>query len=829
MGLAPRGSMVDRGSMQGGPEEDALGVEIPVDAPMEFPGGAQITEMDDGGALIQAAEDLIAEEGPVDIPHDANLADYLDPGYLGEISSDLRAAYEADLESRSEWEKAYVDGLEQLGVRHEERDNPFEGASAVTHPLIAESVVQFQASAYKELLPASGPVRTMIIGAKTPEKEQQSQRVKDFMNWQILNEMPGYDQDTDQLLFYLPLSGSTFRKVYYDEARQVAVSKFVPAQDVVVPYSATDLETSPRVTHRLQMQSNEIRKLQVAGFYREDVDLTEASEEPDEVKKKVDDIQGTSPEYSHDQTHTLLEIHVDMDIEGFEDLGPDGDPTGIALPYVVTIDQASGEVLAIRRNFAEEAPLAKRKEYFVHYRFMPGLGFYGFGVLHLIGGLGRAATSILRQLIDSGTLANLPGGFKAKGMRVSRHDEPIQPGEWRDIDVPGGSIRDSLIPLPYKEPSSTLAALLGALVDGGRRFMSMADEQIENMGQEAPVGTTMAILERGTKVISAVNKRLHAAQKKELKLLAQVFAEYLPPEYPYEVYGAESTVKAEDFDGRVDVIPVSDPNIFSMAQRVTLAQSQLQLAQTNPQLHNLHAAYRRMYEALGVENIEEILPPPPEPQPTDPAVENARALGGNLLQAFPDQNHDVHMQMHVMFMKTPLVSTSPQVMGTLYAHLLEHVSLQARKNVVQQVEGLITQLESGVQGGQIDPQQAQMRIQEIRMGMQDPNELEQLVSMETLSLQQKLLEEMIPPPADPMSDPLVQIRMREVDLKEADLQRKAVADMRDTEMEGVRIDQQAAAAAARIESQEQIADERNVINRERIDVQRQAVLGRGSN
>jgi hypothetical protein len=359
--------------------------------------------------------------------------------------------------------------------------------------------------------------------------------------------------------------------------------------------------------------------------------------------------------------------------------------------------------------------------------------------------------------------------------------------------------------------------------------MSMADEQIENMGQEAPVGTTMAILERGTKVISAVNKRLHAAQKKELKLLAQVFSEYLPPEYPYEVYGAESTIKAEDFDSRVDVIPVSDPNIFSMAQRVTLAQSQLQLAQTNPQLHNLHAAYRRMYEALGVENIEELLPPPPEPQPTDPAVENARALGGSLLQAFPDQNHEVHMKMHVMFMKTPLVSTSPQVMGTLYAHLLEHVSLQARKNVVQQVEGLITQLESGVQGGQIDPQQAQMRIQEIRMGMQDPNELEQLVSMEALSLQQKLLEEMIPPPADPMSDPLVQIRMREVDLKEADLQRKAVADMRDTEMEGVRIDQQAAAAAARIESQEEIADDRNRVNRERIDIQRQAMQQRGSN
>lgn len=829
MGLAPRGSMVDRGDMQGGPEEEALAVEIPVDSPMEFPGGAQITEMEDGGALIQAAEDILAEEGPVDIPHNANLAEYLDPAYLGELAAELEGAYEADLRSRSEWEETYVEGLEQLGIKNETRDNPFEGASAVTHPLIAESVVQFQASAYKELLPASGPVRTLIVGAKNQQKEQQANRVKEFMNWQILNEMPGYDQDTDQLLFYLPLSGSTFRKVYFDEARQQAVSKFVPAQDVVVPYSATDLETSPRITHRLEMQSNEIRKLQVAGFYRDDVELLKSSDKDDDVRTAVDEIQGTKPDESYDETHTLLEIHVDLDLEGFEDVDPDGNPTGIALPYIVTIDKGSSEVLSIRRNFPEGGGLAKRKEYFVHYRFMPGLGFYGFGVLHLIGGLGRAATSILRQLIDSGTLANLPGGFKAKGMRVSRHDEPIQPGEWRDIDVPGGSIRDSLIPLPYKEPSSTLAALLGSLIDAGRRFMSMADEQIDNMGQEAPVGTTMAILERGTKVISAVNKRLHAAQKKELKLLAQVFAEYLPPEYPYEVYGAESTIKAEDFDGRVDVIPVSDPNIFSMAQRVTLAQSQLQLAQTNPQLHNLHTAYRRMYEALGVENIEELLPPPPEPQPTDPAVENARALGGNLLQAFPDQNHDVHMQMHVMFMKTPLVATSPQVMGTLYAHLLEHVSLQARANVVQQVEGLITQLESGVQGGQIDPQQAQMRIQEIRQGMQDPNELEQLVSMEALSLQQKLLQEMIPPPADPMSDPLVQIRMREVDLKQKDLERKAMADLRDMEMEGARIDQQAAAAAARIESQEEIADERNRVNRERIDMQRQAMQQRGSN
>jgi hypothetical protein len=715
--------------------------------------------------------------------------------------------------------------LDQLGVKVVERTEPFQGASGVTHPLIAESVTQFQAQAYKELLPAGGPVATQILGKQDPEREAQAQRVKNFMNYNIMEVMEEYDPDMDQLLFYLPLSGSTFKKVYYDEAKQRPVAKFIPAQDLVVPYHASDLATSPRVTHVLRMDYNEVRKMQVAGFYR-DVDLQTSDAGPDEVREKVDEIQGTSKTYA-DDVYTLLEMHVDVDLEGFEDMSPDGEATGIQLPYIVTIDQESGEVLGIRRNFEENGELAKKQQYFVHYKFMPGLGFYGFGLVHMIGGLGRAATSILRQLIDAGTLANLPAGFKARGVRVRNDDEPLQPGEWRDIDAPGGNIRDSIIPLPYKEPSATLAQLLGALIEGGRRFVSLADQQVSNMNQETPVGTTMAMLERGMKVMSAIHKRLHYAQKTEFRILARIISENLPPEYPYEVAGAEQSVKAQDFDRRVDIIPVSDPNIFSMAQRVTLAQTQLQLAQSNPQMHNLHAAYRRMYNALEVQNIDEILPPPPQPKPMDPALENARGLMGQLLQAFPDQDHDAHIQIHVMFMKTPLVSTSPQVMGTFYAHLQEHIAMKARQMVMQEIEGLISQVQLNAQMGAVDPMQAQQKIQEVQQQMQNPAEVEKLVAMQEMQIMQKTLAEITPQGQSAMDDPLVQIRMQELALKQQSEQRKAEMDQADMMMDAARLQQQAATDAARIESTEEIADNRNEVNRERIAVQRQNVLRRG--
>jgi hypothetical protein len=830
MALPPRpmGSLVDSAMAPSGGAMDPSAVDVSVPTFEDFEGGATVTEDGQGGATIQALAAAMEEMSEEElIPHNANLAEYLDDGYLGELSSELQAAYEDDLSSRSEWEEGYTKGLDQLGVNYQERSTPFEGASGVTHPLIAESVTQFQAQAYKELLPAGGPVQTQVMGAQDSAREEQASRVKHFMNYQITEVMEEYDPDMDQLLFYLPLSGSTFKKVYFDEARQRAVSKFVPAQDLVVPYSASDLQTASRITHVLRMDANEVRKLQVAGFYR-DVELTKYEGGTDTVREKVDEIQGTSKSYT-DDVFTLLEMHVDLDLEGFEDMGPDGEPTGIQLPYIVTVDEGSGQVLSIRRNFKEGEDLARKRHYFVHYKFMPGLGFYGFGLIHMIGGLGRASTSILRQLIDAGTLANLPAGFKARGVRVRNNDEPLQPGEWRDIDTPGGSIRDSIIPLPYKEPSATLAQLLGALVEGGRRFVSLADQQTSNMNQEAPVGTTVALLERGMKVMSAIHKRLHYAQKIEFRILARIFAENLPPEYPYDVAGAERTIKAEDFDERVDVIPVSDPNIFSMAQRVTLAQTQLQLAQSNPQMHNLHAAYRRMYQALEVQNIDELLPPPPEPQPLDPAIENARALMGEILQTFPDQDHDLHIKLHLLFMKTPLVSTSPQVMGTFYAHIMEHVSQKARQSVIQQIQALVNQIEVLAQAGGIDPMAAQQQIAQVQMEMQKPEELEKLVTIEQFRILSEVIPQLLPAGNDPMSDPLVQIRMQELNIKQQDLQRKAMDDAGQIQLELSKMQQRATTDAARIESQEEIADDRNEVNRERIEVQRQNAIMRMQN
>ena len=805
---------------------DETSVDVSVPQPETFDGGAEVIPDGQGGAVVQAlAEALMGAQQEQQVPHNANLAELLDDGYLGEISSDLRGSYEEDLESRSEWEETYTKGLDQLGVKHEERSQPFEGASGVTHPLIAESVTQFQAQAYKELLPSGGPVKTQVLGLQDAEREEQASRVKNFMNYQIMEVMEEFDPDMDQLLFYLPLSGSTFKKVYFDEAKQRAVSKFIPAQDLVVPYAASDLATASRVTHVLRMDANDVRKMQIAGFYK-DVELSKHDQGEDEVRQKIDEIQGTSKSYT-DEVFTILEMHVDLDIEGFEDMGPDGQPTGIALPYIVTIDEGSGQVLAIRRNFEEGAGLAKKTQYFVHYKFMPGLGFYGFGLIHMIGGLGRAATSILRQLIDAGTLANLPAGFKARGVRVRNDDEPLQPGEWRDIDAPGGNIRDAIQPLPYKEPSATLAQLLGALIEGGRRFVSLADQQTGDGNTAAPVGTTVAMLERGMKVMSAIHKRLHYSQRQEFRVLARIFRDNLPPEYPYDVQGGNRMIKAQDFDDRVDVVPVSDPNIFSMAQRVTLAQTQLQLAQSNPQVHNLHAAYRRMYQALEVQNIDEILPPPPKPQPLDPAIENARALMGEILNTFPEQDHDAHIRMHMAFMKAPLVMTSPQVMGTFYAHIMEHVSQKARQMVMAEIEQIINQAQLAAQGGAIDPIAAQQQIMKVQQDMQDPAQMEQLISMQMEKLMAEVLPGLLPTGEDPMADPLVQIRMQELALKEKDLQRKTEEDQGDMLLELQKMQQRAATDAARIESQEEIAQNRNAVNRERIDVQRQAMQRRG--
>lgn len=820
-------AIVDRGIMV----DDALApsVEVPINEPMDFPGGAEVIDDGQGGAIIQA----LLTDGPMpDMPnpaeeHGANLAEFLDNSTLAEIASELVAAYQDDLQSRSEWEEAYSKGLDLLGIKYEERSEPFEGASGVTHPLISESVTQFQAQAYKELLPSSGPVKTQILGAKSPEVEAQAARVKNFMNYRIMDVMTEYDPGLDQMLFYLPLSGSTFKKIYFDPVRGREVSEFIPAQDLVVPYSAVDLETTPRVTHVLKMQGNDVRKMQLSGVYR-DLDLagSSTSDATNVVKEKIDEIDGRSKTIT-DDVRTLLEFHADLDIEGYEDVGVDGEPTGLKLPYIVTVDKDTDEVLSVQRNWDPADPLKRKRQYFVHYKFLPGLGFYGFGLIHMIGGLGRSSTAILRQLIDAGTLSNLPAGFKAKGIRVRDNDSPIQPGEWREIDAPGMDLRNAIVPLPYKEPSATLAQLLGALVTDGRRFISLADQQMSNLNNEAPVGTTVALLERGMKVMSAIHKRLHSAQKAEFKLLARVIKENLPQVYPYAVPGAPSEIMQSDFDDRIDVVPVSDPNIFSMSQRVTLAQTELQLAQSAPEIHNLREAYRRMYQALEVENIDQILPPPPQPQPLDPAMESGLLIQGQVPQAFPQQDHDAHIAAHMALLQMGMVSMTPLLVGVISSHIFQHLSLKAR----EVVEGELAQLKQqmgaqmgaqiglAAQNGQIPVGAAMQQISQLgAMPPQfTPDQIEARVAQVLAELMAQVLPQLSP--AQQNNDPLVMIRMQELALKDKELAQRKENDDKKVALENKKLLQRSTSDAARIEVQEQVSDDRVQVARERIAAQ----------
>ena len=788
------GGMPASGMPLGGISEEEIEVE-------EIEDPAEMIEEEDGSVIVNF-EDAVEKELQAD--PDANLAEIMDERVLMDIASELVGYYEDDKGGRQEWEDAYTEGLELLGIKYENRDEPFRGSSGVTHPLIAEAVTQFQAQAYKELLPSSGPVRTQVVGAATPDVEMQSQRVQEFMNFQIMNVMDEYDPEMDRLLFYLPLAGSAFKKVYFDDMLDRAVSKFVPADDLLVPYNATDLSSASRVTHVIRMNTNDVRKNQAAGFYR-DIDIL-AYDDDDEVRQKERELQGIEQGGGDNQDCTLLEIHTDLDLPGFEHVSPiDGEETGIKLPYIVTVDEGSSKVLAIRRNWKEGDEYYKKMQYFSHYKFLPGLGFYGFGLLHMIGGLGRSATSILRQLIDAGTLANLPAGFKARGIRIRDSDEPLSPGEFRDIDVPGGALRESIMPLPYKEPSQTLMSLLGFIVDAGRRFAAIADLQVGDGNQQAAVGTTVALLERGSKVMSAIHKRLHYAQKQEFKMLARVFAESLPPMYPYNVYGAEATVKQADFDERVDVIPVSDPNIYSMSQRLALAQTQLQLAQTNPQMHNLHEAYRRIYEAIGVHNIEALLPTPTPPQPTDPAIENAKSIIQENLQAVPTQDHDAHMTAHIIFMKTPVPAASPPVFALLQAHLCEHIAFKAR--------------------GVADAEMRAMMEQAMQTGQQPPQmDVEAKVAELIAQYTEEVMAALMPPPEGEV-DPLVELRSKEHDIKAADLQRKAAEFDQRLMFDMAKEESKEELAADKIDSQEDIALLRAEVNRERIN---QGAPGRGN-
>ena len=689
------GSMGAGGQMM--PEEDSLQIELPETAE-QLPEG------------IELADEEAVEVETEEYRHDANLAEVLDDDILGELSSDIQAKFREDLESREDWEEAISKGLGLLGINYEDRSEPFLGASGVTHPLLSEAVTQFQAQSYKEMLPSGGPVKTQVLGAPTQETEAQAQRVEDFMNYQITEIMEEYDPDTDQMLFYLPLTGSTFKKIYFDETKQRAVSKFVPAEDMVVPYSASDLRTAERVTHVVRMSYNDIRKLQIAGVYR-DVELSETNDGEDEgaIKERSDELLGLRPNYS-DDSYTLLECHMDLDLEGFEDKDMAGNPSGLMLPYIVTLDQSSGKVLSISRNFREQDPLKRKRQYFAHFKFLPGFGFYGLGLLHTIGGLSRAATSILRQLIDAGTLSNLPAGFKSRGVRIRNDDEPLNPGEFRDIDVPGGDLKNSIIPLPYKEPSATLAQLLGVVVDSGRRFAQVADAKTADVNSQAPVGTTVALIEQGSKIISSIHKRLHYAQKQEFRMLAEIFSEN-PVPYPYFVGNVPPETMQADFDGRVDILPVSDPNIFSMAQRLSLAQTQLQLAQAAPQIHNVNEAYRRMYDALDIKNIEAILPPKPEPKPIDPATENGNAMKNMPLQAFPEQDHEAHVRAHISMLSSQTSQANPQGYIMLQAHVQEHVGMMARDQVTTFFQKTIQEAQAkGEQVPQMDPASVEAAI-----------------------------------------------------------------------------------------------------------------------
>ena len=739
-------------------------------------------------------EEEVVEERPQD-DFNANLAESMDERTLKEMGSDLVEEYKKDRTSRKEWEDAYIKGLDLLGTRYQEVTKPFKGASGVTHPLLAEAVTQFQAQAYKELVPSDGPVRTQVIGLQTPATEQQADRVKDYMNYLLMEEMEDYTTDMDQMLFYLPLSGSTFKKIYFDALQDRPVSKFIPAEDLVVPYYASDLKDCERITHVIKMTENEVTKKMAAGFYR-DIDLIDSSTEPDSIQKKLNELEGVKGTGA-DYLNTILEMHVDLNLDDFEDF--DDKAKKIKIPYIVTVDEGSGEVLSIYRNYKPDDPTYSRTEYFVHYKFLPGLGFYGFGLTHMIGGLSQAATQALRQLIDAGTLKNLPAGFKARGIRVRDDDQPIQPGEFRDVDAPGGNIRDQFFNLPFTEPSPTLYNLMGFVVQAGQKFAAITDSGVGNDTQNRAVGTTMAMMERGSRVMSGVHKRCYYAMRLEFKILARICGESLPPEYPYDVYGGPRNIKQTDFDRRVDILPVADPNIMSMAQRVTLAQAQLQIAQSNPEMHNLHEAYRRVYEALGTKTIDQILKPPAkQPEPLDPAKENARALQMKLLTAFEFQEHDAHLAAHMAFMQSRMVQINPQVYALLQSHISDHVSFKAKA----QVKAMIMQ----------NPEMAQM-------AQQDPQQFEIMFEAEVAKVAAQITQELVQSEqaSQNKEDPLIKIKQQEIDLRAMDLQRKAEETKFRADQENQRAAQRLEFDYDRLSQQDEQSDERLEVAREKMN------------
>jgi len=777
--------------------------------------GVEVTPNEDGSVEVNFDPSKVNIEGQPG--HFDNLAELLPEDILKPIGLELVGNYKEYKTSRKDWEQSYIQGLDLLGFKYENRTEPFQGASGATHPVLAEAVTQFQAGAYKELLPAEGPVRTQIVGKPDPQKEAQSQRVKNYMNYELMEKMEEYEPEFDQMLFHLPLAGSTFKKVYYDDLLGRAVSKFIPAEDLIVPYTATSLDDAESIIHTIKISENDLRKQQVGGFYS-DIELGPPGvDNNDELTKKERELSGTKKTGKQDDIYTLLECHVNLDLEGFEDKDNELNPTGIKLPYIVTVEESSQQVLSIRRNYEPTDPKRNKIHYFVHFKFLPGLGFYGFGLIHMIGGLSRTATAALRQLLDAGTLSNLPAGFKQRGIRVRDEASPLQPGEFRDVDAPGGNLRDAFMPLPYKEPSPTLLQLMGVVVGAGQRFAAIADMQVGDGNQQAAVGTTVALLERGSRVMSAIHKRLYSAMRTEFKLLSKVFKTYLPPVYPYDVIGATREIKQMDFDDRVDILPVADPNIFSMAQRVTLAQTELQLATSQPQLHNLYSAYRKMYEALGVKNIDAILPPPAPVQPLDPALEHINALGGKPFQAFRGQDHRAHVTAHLNFMSTNMVRNNPPIMAAMQKNILEHISLMAQEQVELEFADTLQQ----AQQMQMMAQQDQRVAQQLQKISQDI-EARKSVLIAELTGDFAKEEKEITSQFD--ADPLLKLKSREVDLRAMENQRKKDADQANQDLNRAKLMQAGEIAESKLEQNEDLAKLRAGVSLAKTGVQQAQVM-----
>jgi hypothetical protein len=747
--------------------------------------------------IVEGEEQI--EEAPED-DFNTNLAEDMDERVLKRLGSELIDEFKKDKESRKEWEEAIEKGLDLLGVKYTEQTKPFRGASGVTHPLLSESATAFQATAYKELIPSDGPVRTQIVGLRSTATEQQSDRVKEYMNYLLMEKMEEYTTDMDQMLYYLPLQGSTFKKVYYDAFLNRPVSKFIPANDLVVPYYASDLKDAGRITHVMKSSENELNKKMAAGFYR-NVELPQPEMQTSSLDSKIDQLEGIKNTYS-DYIYTVLEMHVELNLDEYDNFDKKSQKGAIKIPYIVTIDEGSGEVLSIYRNYRIDDPTYSRIEYFVHYKFLPGLGFYGFGLIHTIGGLSRAATITLRQLIDAGTLKNLPAGFKSRGLRVRDDDQPIQPGEFRDVDAPGGNIRDQFFNLPFSEPSGTLFQLLGFVVQAGQKFSAITEFDTGADAQNRAVGTTIALMERGSRVMSGVHKRCYYAMRVEFKILARICGEFLPPEYPYDVYGGPREIKSADFDQRVDILPVADPNIMSMAQRVTLAQTQLQIAQSNPQIHNIHEAYRRVYQALGTKQIETLLnPPPQQPQPQDPAKENARALQMQLLTAFEYQDHDAHIAAHMAFMASRMVQINPMVYALLQSHISDHISFKAQKEVREQ----IAQDPSLVNLQQQDPQAFQVAF-------------DNAVATAAAEITTELVRQEMA--SSNKEDPLVRLKQQEIDLRAMDMQRKERETQMKMEQENMRNNDNLQFDYDRLQQQDEASDKRLDIAEEKLNIMR---------